>query len=625
MKKKCYIYTRVSTAAQVEGYSLEAQKEELHKYAKYHDLEIVGEYCDAGRSGGSIRGRLDFQRMMDDVINEKDSVSFVLVFKLSRFGRNAADVLKSVQLLQDYEVDLVSVNDEIDSSTSGGRLMLSILSAVAEMEKENITVQFSTGKLHKFKKGGWAGGPVPYGYRNEGGKLYVVSEEAEIVRTIFEMYAQDGNGISTVIRYLNDSGYKTRRGKPFNRSTLGSIIANPIYCGDMYFNRRTNIKNARPKEVLYAKGIHEPIISEELFYRVKDKYDDKGKAKDRVEDADRISILSGLVKCPLCGAGLVAHYKRNKSPITGEWVRTSYLYCCPKHQKANGRTCIYEKQLRQELIDAAVFEYVGKVKNMTSFTAYIENRLLRADEYDKIEEEIQILRKKYYHTESRKDRVNKEIDALDVLSESYDADLTSLSDQADALYDELDRIEDEIAKEKQNWDSLQASRITLEKINAYLEQFPELYEKMSCREKREIMRLLIERIDVFPERREDGKIIKSVTFRFPMYKLDKHGNPIRTIDQSVGYKMRCDNIGRTAAESKTTYAQIRQYVMDMHHVKVNNLYIAQVKRKCGIIERKNYRMTKKEDFRQPNCPPYKEEYILEALKHFKMVGNEVKI
>ena len=139
------------------------------------------------------------------------------------------------------------------------------------------------------------------------------------------------------------------------------------------------------------------------------------------------------------------------------------------------------------------------------------------------------------------------------------------------------------------------------------------------------MRLLIERIDVFPERREDGKIIKSVTFRFPMYKLDKHGNPIRTIDQSVGYKMRCDNIGRTAAESKATYAQIRQYVMDMHHVKVNNLYIAQVKRKCGIIERKNYRMTKKEDFRQPNCPPYKEEYIFEALKHFKMVGNEVKI
>lgn len=97
------------------------------------------------------------------------------------------------------------------------------------------------------------------------------------------------------------------------------------------------------------------------------------------------------------------------------------------------------------------------------------------------------------------------------------------------------------------------------------------------------------------------------------------------LDQTVGYKMRCDNIGRTVAESKATYAQIRQYVWDMHQVKVNNLYIAQTKRKYGIIERKNYHITKKgDDFRQPSCPQYKEEFIIEALKHFKMIGNEVK-
>ena len=69
--------------------------------------------------------------MMEDVASQKDDVSYVLVFKLSRFGRNAADVLKSLQLLMDYEVDLVSVDDAIDSSTQGGRLTLAILSAVA--------------------------------------------------------------------------------------------------------------------------------------------------------------------------------------------------------------------------------------------------------------------------------------------------------------------------------------------------------------------------------------------------------------------------------------------------------------------------------------------------------------
>ncbi len=95
-KKTCCIYTRVSTAAQTEGYSLDAQKERLRQFAEYKDLEIVGEYCDAGKSGHSIKGRPSFMEMLDDITAEKDGISFVLVYKLSRFGRNAADVLKSI-------------------------------------------------------------------------------------------------------------------------------------------------------------------------------------------------------------------------------------------------------------------------------------------------------------------------------------------------------------------------------------------------------------------------------------------------------------------------------------------------------------------------------------------------
>lgn len=114
----------------MEGYSLDAQQEKLRKYAEYKNFEIAGEYCGAGKSGKSIKGRPAFQQMLEDVASPKDDVSYVLVFKLSRFGRNAADVLKSLQLLMDYEVDLVSVDDAIDSSTQGRRLTLAILSAV---------------------------------------------------------------------------------------------------------------------------------------------------------------------------------------------------------------------------------------------------------------------------------------------------------------------------------------------------------------------------------------------------------------------------------------------------------------------------------------------------------------
>ena len=101
MKKKtrCYIYTRVSTAIQVDGYSLDAQKDKLRKYAEFQDMEIVGEYSDEGHSGKNIKGRQEFMRMLNDIEDGKDGVDFVLVFKLSRFGRNAADVISSLQLI----------------------------------------------------------------------------------------------------------------------------------------------------------------------------------------------------------------------------------------------------------------------------------------------------------------------------------------------------------------------------------------------------------------------------------------------------------------------------------------------------------------------------------------------
>lgn len=115
MKRRCYIYTRVSTAAQIEGYSLEAQTERLREYAAYRELEVAGEYCDAGKSGKNITGRPEFSQMLRDVADDRDGVDYILVFKLSRFGRNAADVLNSLQYIQDFGVNLICVEDGIDS------------------------------------------------------------------------------------------------------------------------------------------------------------------------------------------------------------------------------------------------------------------------------------------------------------------------------------------------------------------------------------------------------------------------------------------------------------------------------------------------------------------------------
>ncbi len=109
---------------QVDGYSLDAQRGKLRKYAAYEDMVVAGEYSDEGFSGKNIQGRQEFQRMLNDIQDCKDGVSYVLVFKLSRFGRNAADVLNSLQLMQDFGVNLICVEDGIDSSKDAGKLMI---------------------------------------------------------------------------------------------------------------------------------------------------------------------------------------------------------------------------------------------------------------------------------------------------------------------------------------------------------------------------------------------------------------------------------------------------------------------------------------------------------------------
>ena len=199
MKKKtrCYIYTRVSTAIQVDGYSLDAQNDKLRKYAEFQDMEIVGEYSDEGHSGKNIKGRQEFMRMLNDIEDGKDGVDFVLVFKLSRFGRNAADVLSSLQLMQDYGVNLICVEDGIDSSKEAGKLLISIIAAVAETERENIRVQKMAGREQKAREGKWNGGFAPYGYRLENGELVIAEDEVEIIQMIFDRYIHTNDGTKT--------------------------------------------------------------------------------------------------------------------------------------------------------------------------------------------------------------------------------------------------------------------------------------------------------------------------------------------------------------------------------------------------------------------------------------------
>lgn len=322
----CYLYTRVSTEMQTDGYSLDAQNERIKRYAEYEGMPIAGVFSDEGRSGKSVAGRPQFCEMLEAIKNGKDNVKYVLVFKLSRFGRNAADVLNSLQTMQDYGVNLICVEDGIDSSKDSGKLMISVLSAVAEIERENILVQTMEGRKQKAREGKWNGGFAPYGYKLVDGRLEIAEDEAVVIRLIYDKYIDSNMGITGVARYLNQNNIakKPRENGTLTKFSAGfvrGVIDNPVYSGKIAFGRRTTEKvkgtrnevhMVRSNDYILVEGIHEALIDPARWEIAKKKRMQTGGKNEKKYSIGWRHLLSGIVKCPLCGSGMVGNVNRKK-------------------------------------------------------------------------------------------------------------------------------------------------------------------------------------------------------------------------------------------------------------------------------------------------------------------------
>ena len=375
-KIKVYLYTRVSTTMQIDGYSLDAQKTKMKAFCDYNEYEIAGEYEDAGKSGKSIEGRIAFNQMMDDIKSGKDEVSYVLVFKLSRFGRNAADVLATLQVMQDFGVNLICVEDGIDSSKDAGKLMISVLSAVAEIERENIRVQTMEGRMQKAREGKWNGAFAPYVYSLIDGKLEVNEEEAVAIRTIFDQYVNTDLEANGIAKYLENHGiHKIARQNGtnplFDAALIRRIIQNPVYSGKISYGRRRTEKvhgtrneyrQVRKDDYLLVDGLHEALVSEEVWEQAQVKVAAQAKKYEKVnrDKGEKIHLLSGILKCPVCGSGMYGN-KAIKKRKDGSNYKDFYYYGYKHRNMTRGHKCDYRRQVHEEMLDAAVAEVISKL------------------------------------------------------------------------------------------------------------------------------------------------------------------------------------------------------------------------------------------------------------------------
>lgn len=550
-KVKVYIYTRVSTSLQVEGFSLDAQKERIKRYADGNDMVIVGEYSDEGKSGKNIAGRVEFQRMLTDIASKKDGVEYVLVFKLSRFGRNAADTLNSLQYMQDFGVNLISVEDGIDSSKEAGKLMISVLSAVAEIERVNILIQTMEGRRQKAREGRWNGGFAPYGYKLENGELKIAEDEAEAIRIIFDKFVHTKLGYNGVVNYLNNNGIKKKARQngyltQFTTATVKAILDNPVYYGKIAYGRRktTKIEGTRneyhvipQKEFDVYDGRHEAIVSEQLWKDAQAKRKATAIRLEKKYDLEHEHVLSGL-KCPVCGAGMYGNVKRAKK-ADGTPYKTYYSYACKHRHNKDGHKCDYRKQWSEEKIDGAVAEIIKNLVSNPRFSEVMKTKINTSVDTTEAENELANAKKVLKQLVGTKDKIILQIDTLDVLDRNYDRKYEDLQKRLDAVYDKISDAEDLVYEVEEKLSNIQKDKITGDNIYNYLLMFDSIYDVLSDMEKKQFYNTLLSEVQIFEEEQDKGQIIKSIGFQFPVFYDGKFTKQIirdkeKTVETVVG-------------------------------------------------------------------------------------------
>lgn len=276
MKKMNVAYLRVSTEAQTEKYGLDMQRQKILDYCERNRVVIDRWYVDGGYSGSKL-DRPEIQKLLDDA--ERDLIKTVYIYKLDRLSRDTADTLELMyRILPKYGVKVVSMTEEIRTDNPMDKVMLTMNAAMNQYEREVIRMRMSAGMVERVKKGYWmGGGRVPWGYyydRNDG-ILHVDETQAEQVRNAYKLYLK-GYSCEKISHIL---GFKGER-----------VVAQIL-------KRKSNIGFIEYKGTVY-KGLHEPIVDEETFYRTQDLMKKRTTNSHLASD----NLLTGLCYCGVCGA-----------------------------------------------------------------------------------------------------------------------------------------------------------------------------------------------------------------------------------------------------------------------------------------------------------------------------------
>ena len=533
-RKIIAIYCRVSTDEQAEfGYSIDEQKRLLEEWCKANDYIIYKCYSDRGISGKNIKDRPALKELLSDA--KEGKFDMVISWKINRVSRKLEDVLKIVNLLEKNNITFKSYSEPFETDTPAGRMQFQMMALIGEFERGTIAQNVKMGMIAKAKSGNWCGGRVlgydlvpnnsPEEEKKGKNKLEINEKEAEIVRFIFNEYSK-GKGYKAITNQINKLGYKTKKGNNFSVGSIRDILTNPVYIGEIRYNVRQNWSEKRRRNInpnpIRVKGKHEAIIDRELWDKVQLILESKKGKPSRIYDGEY--PLTGILRCPKCGAGMVISRTTN-TLADGTKKRIAY-YCCG-NWKNKGTSVCNSNTIRVDKANEYVFKKIEElVSNEAMIKAVVKN--INKERKDKVKPAKRLL-----------GDIDKELEKLDKrkrkIFEAYEDDILTKEEfqiRKDELNEKI-RILEEEKKPLLNTISEDVSEeIPYEFIKDILMNFSKILNSSVSREQqKKLLHMIISEITM-NESREIDSIKLNINDKLVEYLVKEGGVPIKGIPSS---------------------------------------------------------------------------------------------
>ena len=507
---KIAIYSRKSVFSE-KGESIENQIQLCTEYINMHysiSKKDILVYQDEGYSGGNTN-RPMFRKLLEDANNKV--FDCLVCYRLDRISRNVSDFSSLIEHLNKLNIDFVSIKEQFDTSTPMGRAMLYISSVFAQLERETIAERVRDNMYELAKSGRWLGGRIPYGFKSSSltyfdenmtqRKMYqleIDKSSMNIIKYIFDEYLKL-RSLSKVHRVLYENKIKGPYQGNFTPSTLGTLLRNPVYvsANDEVFNflKSKNFDVAGTPDnkhglLTYAKNTDKPIaavanhlgiISAKDWLEVQNILDKNSEKAPRA-GTGKNTLLSGILKCSICGSNMRTSYKYSSNKII------TYYVCGKK--KSYGVSACNCKNIRSDVIEPLVINSIKKVNAESMKKEFEKSKLANNQKNTNSEIKINQLNSTIKEKQNCVDNLIMQLAKFSNSSAS-----SFIIEKIETLNKELENLNIELDSLKNKSQEINNSNFNLDVLLDNLNKFNEEIDKANIEQKQILLSSILESVE----------------------------------------------------------------------------------------------------------------------------------